>query len=189
MLAMTRPTQRIRQMGVTLLELAIVMTIVGILAVVAVPSIVDRWQRATVVLLAEQFASAVSLARATAQYQHVQAHLRPQDGTANWSSGWKVVTSPPAGSPDQTSKPAPETLWSASPSIPPTVHIESNFPGDTFSFAPVGYSRKSNGAFLPGTLTITSGRHTRRVRINDVGRARVCDPSTDSTCTVIGDTP
>ena len=186
---MTCATRRMQQTGVTLLELAVVMTIVGILAVVAVPSIVDRWQRATVILLAEQFASAVSLARATAQYQHVQAHLRPQGGAADWSRGWEVVTSPPAISPDTTSKPAQETLLSASPSIPPTVHITSKFPNDTFSFAPVGYSRRGNGAFLSGTLTITSGRHTRRVRINDVGRARICDPSTDTNCPVDGDTP
>lgn len=189
MLAMTRPTRRVQQMGVTLLELAIVMTIVGILAVVAVPSIVDRWQRATVILLAEQFASAVSLARATAQYQHVQVHLRPQHGLADWSAGWEVVSSPPADTPDKTSKPTQEILWSTSPAIPPTVHITSNFPDDTFSFAPVGYSRTSNGAFLSGTLTITSGRHTRSVTINDVGRARICDPSTNTNCTATGDTP
>jgi len=186
---MTCATRRMQQTGVTLLELAVVMTIVGILAVVAVPSIVDRWQRATVILLAEQFASAVSLARTTAQYQHVQAHLRPRDGAADWSKGWEVVTSPPASSPDRTSKPTQETLLSASPSIPPTVRITSNFPDDTFSFAPVGYSRTSNGASLFRTLTITSGRHTRSVTINDVGRARICDPGTVTDCPVTGDTP
>lgn len=194
MLAMTPQFRHRQQAGVTLAETGIVLAIVSILAVAALPSIVDRWQRETVILLAEQFASNVSLARATAQYRHVQAHLRPLNPSGDWADGWQLTASPPAGTPDITAAPTPaqESLIVATvcPPAVPTVRIHFRIPGNTLSYAPVGYSRNGNGGALHGTLTISSGRHVRQVRINSVGRARICDPATDSRrCNTAGDDP
>jgi type IV fimbrial biogenesis protein FimT len=194
MLAVTAQPRRPGQAGVTLAETAIVLAIVSILAVASLPSVVDRWQRETVILLAEQFASSVSVARATAQYRHVQAHLQPLDPSGDWAKGWQLTTSRPANTPDITATPGPgqESLIVATvlPPAVPTVRIRFRIPGNTLSYAPVGYSRNSNGGALHGTLTISSGRHVRQVRINSVGRARVCDPATDlHTCAATGDDP
>lgn len=169
-------TQSTCQTGLTFLEMAIALAIVAVLAVAAIPSLLDRWQRETVVVLAEQFASAISLARTTAQHRHVWTYFRPQDPAHISTSPWKVSLSPPGSVTAAQENPL---LLVSVPTLPP-VRVSTNLPDDTLSYAPVGYSRKSNDSLLQGTLTITSGRHTRRVRINPVGRARICDPDTDS---------
>lgn len=193
MLALTPKRRGPCQAGVTFAEMIVVIAIVGLLAVMALPSIVDRWQRETVVSLAEQFASNVSLARATAQNRHVQAHLQPLCPCGDWDMGWQLTTSPPAGTPDVTLPPAPgDGTLVATVSTPPmpSVRIRFRIPGNTLSYAPVGYSRNSNGGALHGTLTISSGRHTRQVRVNSAGRARICDPATDPrNCPATGDDP
>jgi len=176
---MTQLNQAFRQTGVTLMELAIVIAVVGVLAVAAMPSIVDRWQRETVVMLAERVASAVSLARATAQIQHVQVHLGPEDPARGLASGLRLTTSPPTSTPDRTSAQEGASLLSIPLPTLPTVNISSNLRGDTLFYAPVGYSRDAIGGQQSGTLTISSGRHIRRVRISPVGRARICDPDVD----------
>ncbi|KJJ99468.1 hypothetical protein UB44_15260 [Burkholderiaceae bacterium 26] len=187
MLAITQRLLRLRQAGVTLVELVIVLAILGVLAVAAAPSVVDRWQRDTVILLAEQFASAASLAQTMAQYQHLQTNLVPLDTQKGWAGGWKLTTSPAASDPDRTiSNPQEETTFSISPPITQAVRINWSA-GAGLSYAPVGYSRRSNGGQLYGTLEISWGRHVRQVRINSVGRARICNPTTDgNSCKPMG---
>lgn len=182
---MIQTPQRNGQAGVTLLELAIVLAIVAILAMAAVPSIIDRWQRETVILLANRFASTVSLARATAQYEHMQTNIMPN--RRNWNNGWWLTTQS-ANDPDKTSEASDGTIvFSVSVPKVPAVRIDFPIRGNALSYAPVGYSRDSKGGQLYGTLTISSGRHTRQVRISSVGRARICNPDTDSKCSLSSD--
>ncbi|MCO5398447.1 GspH/FimT family pseudopilin [Ralstonia soli] len=192
MLAMKRLAHRACKAGVTLMELAIVIAIVGILAMAALPSIIDRWQRETVILLADRFASTVSLARAMAQYQHIQTNIVQLDNRVGWDGGWALTTQQPVSNPDRTAKPVPvpPLLSVSAVSVPkvPAVQISFRIRDQTLSYAPVGYSRDSNGGPRYGTLTISSGRHTRQVRISNVGRVRICDPVADSkSCPLTGD--
>lgn len=181
---MTRQAKSIRQAGVTLMELIIVMAIVGVLAVAALPSIVDRWQRETVILIAERIASAVSLAQATATHRHVWTYLGPRDRSLGWGGGWELVMSPKehtlgthAASPDKV------VLYGSLPTRP-SVTVSSNLTDDALSYSPVGYLQPVTG----GSLTVTSGRHQRRVRINSAGRTRICNPGTDGDrCKITGD--
>ncbi|WP_244191230.1 GspH/FimT family pseudopilin [Ralstonia insidiosa] len=189
MLAMTRRAWPIRQAGVTLLELAIVIAIIGVLATAAVPSIVDRWQRETVILLAERFASAVSVAQETAQYRHVPTQLRP---TKNPASGqgesWMLTMapSPPASGASSATEDVP-VLAITLPTMPTVKITPSNMPNDTLSYSSVGYLQTSSPLF-GATLKISSGRHQRLVRINNAGRARICNPDTDGdSCKPTGD--
>lgn len=58
-------------------------------------------------------------------------------------------------------------------------------------FNPSGYTQTSDSTFQPATLKIerndipdaTKTRQTRIVVIAKTGRARVCQPATDTTCT------
>lgn len=176
MLAMTRSRQRMPQAGVTFLELAIVLAVVAVLAVMAVPSIIDRWRRATVELLAQRLASTISLAQATAQHRHVQTRLRPLRN-ADWATGWALteLSRPTPGAPTASGE---KTLVSVSLPTVPTVRLRSS--QGVVSYAAVGYSRliDINGA----TLIISSGRHTRCVAIHAVGRPLISEPAANNGC-------
>ncbi|ATG20541.1 pilus assembly protein [Ralstonia pickettii] len=173
MLAVTH-RRRHSQAGVTFLELAIVLTIVGVLAALAVPSIIDRWQRETVEFLAQRLASTVSLAQATAQRRHVRTQLGPREN-ASWATGW-ALTELPLAAPDGTPSSNGRKLIAVALPTMPAVSLTTNLGRGTLSYEAVGYSRMSdvNGA----TLTLTCGRHRRNVVINAVGRPRICDPAT-----------
>ncbi|MCF1663808.1 prepilin-type N-terminal cleavage/methylation domain-containing protein, partial [Klebsiella pneumoniae] len=49
--------------GFTLTELVVVLSVISILAVFAAPAALNWWQRETVVVLADRFVSAISLAQ------------------------------------------------------------------------------------------------------------------------------
>ncbi len=177
---MTRHAQPVRQAGVTLLELVIALAIIGVLAVMATPSIIDRWQRATVVVLADRLASAISLAQKTAQYRHVETELTPQNPAIGWASGWQLTELPP-----KTAGTAPtsrqEILMSVSlPTVPVVKITTGSSVSRGLTYEAVGYSRTAGVS--GGTFTLSSGRHTRCVVINDAGRILIRDPATDDSC-------
>jgi type IV fimbrial biogenesis protein FimT len=176
MLAMTRHAQAIRQAGVTLLELAIVLATVAVLAVMAVRSVIDHWQRETVILLAERLVSTISLAQRTAQYRHAQTEISPREPSQGWASGWTLTVLPTTKTPGAACVSGKEVLVSVSLPTVPTVWL--SVPRGTLSYEAVGYSRMTQATGT--TVTVSSGRHTRLVRINKVGRPRICDPDTDS---------
>ncbi|MCT7307287.1 GspH/FimT family pseudopilin [Ralstonia wenshanensis] len=173
--------------GFTLVELVVVLSVMAILAVFAAPAGLNWWQRETVVVLADRFVSAIALAQAMSRSQRAWIHLGPLDAQQRWSSGWALYMTP---SPQTQATPLePDTeaiLVHVSPPVMPQVQFTftpSQRDVDTLSYAPVGYSRQRNGSQLYGTLTIRSGAHVRRVRINSAGRARICDPAKDAkTC-------
>ena len=172
---MTRHAQAIRPAGVTLLELVIVLAIVAVLAVMAVPSVIDRWQRETVILLAERLASTISLAQRTAQYRHAQTQVSPREPSQGWASGWELAVLPTTKTSGVASASGKEVLVSVS--LPTVPAVRLSVPRGTLSYEAVGYSWMTE--ITGTTVTVSSGRHTRLVRINRVGRPRICDPDTD----------
>lgn len=173
---------RDRQTGVTLAEMVIVLAVLSVLAVFAVPAGLDWWRRETVIILADRFASALTLAQTMSRNQRVWVYLGPLNEKQGWSSGWALYLTPSDKGEDTPREPTPDSiLMTVSPPAAPPVSLsfKGSRPGvNTLSYSPVGYSRASNGAQFYGTLTIASGAHVRRVVINSAGRARICDPAT-----------
>ncbi|WP_308217189.1 GspH/FimT family pseudopilin [Ralstonia pickettii] len=175
MLAITLPMLATRNAGVTLLELVIVLAILTLLAVMAVPSTIDRWQRETVTLLAERLASTISLAQRTAQHRHLQTEIAPRNASTGWSSGWELTVLETTSTPGAATASEREIMVSVP--LPTVPAVRLSVPRGTLSYEAVGYSRMTE--VTGTTVTISSGRHTRLVRINTVGRPRICDPDTD----------
>lgn len=173
--------------GFTLTELVVVLSVISILAMFAAPAALNWWQRETVVVLADRFVSAISLAQTMSRNQRAWVHLGPCNAEQGWSSGWALYMMPSPQTQATPLEPGTEDiLMRVSPPVVPPVEFAftaSQRDVDTLSFAPVGYSRQRNGSQLYGTLTIRSGAHERRVRISSAGRARICDPAKDTkTC-------
>ena len=173
--------------GFTLAELVVVLGVMAILAVFAGPTGLNWWQREAVVVMADRFVSAISLAQTMSRNQRMWIHLGPLSAQQGWSSGWALYMTP---SPQTQATPlepgTKDILMRVSPPVVPPVEFAftaSQRDVDTLSYAPVGYSRQRNGSQLYGTLTIRCGAHVRRVRISSAGRARICDPAQDTkTC-------
>ena len=177
-----RPTSA-RQAGVTLLELAIVFSIVSILAVMTLPLAMDRLQRDTVIVHAERLASAISLAQATAQHRHVRAEISAKGRRHDWRDGWQLTISPWGEAANKSPSSSSEILLSVALPTFPRVELAHLGRKEALSYGPMGYSQ------LEGTrLSISSGRHVLVVVISPAGRARICDPATDSNrCGITGD--
>ena len=92
-----RRAPRLRMMGVTLVELAVTLGIVGILATIAVPSLTRLQHNAARTAAVNDFMHTVFLARSEAIKRNaVVSVCRSVDGkhcanrTANWETGWLV---------------------------------------------------------------------------------------------------
>ncbi|KHK56139.1 pilus assembly protein [Ralstonia sp. A12] len=172
--------------GFTLAELIVVLSVMSILAVFAVPAGLDWWRRETVVTLADQVVSSITLAQTLSRNQRIWVQIGPRDTNQDWSSGWAVYITAKPQTQITPFKPSGGDLL-ITVSQPVSSSIKITFDGSrrevkTLSYSPVGYSRYKTSQFY-GTLTIASGAHIRRVKIDSTGRARVCNPDKDKTCT------
>lgn len=115
-------TRVARQVGMTLAELTAVLAILAILVVFAVPAGLDWWRRETVIVLADRFASAASLARATARNQRIWVHLGPREAVSGWSAGWALYTTAmPRMRATPTAPGMDDVLITVSPPVVPSV--------------------------------------------------------------------
>ena len=87
--------------------------------------------------------------------------MTPADGR-DWSSGWKIE--------------ANDRLVMMQAPLPPGISVTHTAGGELVGFRPGGQPLKF------GSWTFTSGGKTRVVRINILGRARVCNPQAESRC-------
>lgn len=141
--------------GVTLLELLIVLTIVGVIAGVVVPSAASMADRLTVEHEAARMLVAFRTAWLTARVQHRLALLRIT------SDSLAIRTVGSAGSPDTV------LAWVAPGPAAAGVMLRS--PARTAIFAPDGMAM----GFANATLVLERGRAVRRVVVSRLGRVRI----------------
>ena len=141
--------------GVTLLELLVVLTIIGLMAGMVVPSASSMADRLLVEHEAARLLAAYRSAWLTARVQHRLALLRiTPDSLA-------IRTVPSAGSPD--------TLLSWLAPGPAASGVALRSPPHTSVFGPDGMAMGLANA----TLVLERGRAVRRVVVSRLGRVRV----------------
>lgn len=175
--------------GFSLVELMITLGIAAIIMSMAVPTFKTFIDKQRLLTTASEFYSAVNMTRAEAIKRGSRVNMVATDGT-NWTSGWTVFI-------DANSNlkvDAGETIifsHDATNLTSTSIGITNNFTDSAstyISYTGNGRSRTDASSQQPqaGTVTFTLGTSVRRVKINFLGRSRICDPSVDlNTC---GDT-
>jgi len=162
------------QLGFTLVELLVTISIGALLMVVAVPSFISFQKNSQLSEAVSNFIGATNAARANAMKQGVNTYLVPNSGT-DWGSGWKVFTDVNW---NQSYDAGPEDVVldheSLNSSIAITIPTTSSFTDGYVLFNGSGYPRLKNGGFGGGTLVMNNGTRSTSIIINPTGRVRSC---------------
>jgi len=168
--------------GYTLVEMLTVLVIAAVLASVALPYLQAMIASAQLNSAVSDLHGAISLARSQAIARGSRVQLVPLEPSgANWREGWVVFIDTNG---DRRPSPAEEVIASHGP-LPKGIAVRFNF---TSNRTPYYIAFNSNGrscsdtsslAARWGTLSLHQGEQIRRIRINMLGRARVCNPERD----------
>ena len=154
---LSRRSRRGRQRGLTIIEIAITLTISAVLAASAIPSFSHLLDRQRLSMTANDVNAAMQLARSEAITHGQRVAVAPVNGV-NWASGWRVfVDRNDNGVFDEGDLVVRE--FSAAPDrIHITPHFSAGISGRFVSFDPNGRTRQpgSNGMLL-GRLVIVVG--------------------------------
>jgi type IV fimbrial biogenesis protein FimT len=174
----------LRGAGVSLPELLVVLAIAAILAAMALPNMgtVLRAQRLKVAV-GDLFVS-IGTARAQALARNTHVQLSPRDPLgADWARGWTVFVDRDAdGRPG-----AGDEIVEEHPALTGGIAIDFAFTAAAapFYIAYNGAGRSTGNqsdAARFGTVSLFQDGAIRRIKINMLGRARICDPARDDAC-------
>jgi type IV fimbrial biogenesis protein FimT len=170
--------------GFSLPELLTVLAIAAILAALALPDMgaVLRAQRLKVA--ANDLFGAIGATRAQALARNTRVQMAPRDPAgSDWSRGWTVFVDRDGdgvlGAADEiVSEHAPLTGGIA-------IHFAMTSAAAPFYIAYNGAGRSTSNqsdAARFGTISLFQDAAIRRIKINMLGRARICDPARDDAC-------
>ena len=177
--------------GVTLAELLVVLAIAAVLLGMAVPALSDMLQAYRLRLAAADFLGAVELARGQALARGQKVLVAPSAATLDWADGWTVFVDrdgdrrPGDGDDIIMRHPPLAARRSAGAGAAGALTFQMNFgsqqgpPYLAYNSAGRGCSHLSSLSPRFGTVTLAQGRQLRRIKINMLGRARLCDPGRD----------
>ena len=175
--------------GVTLVELLIVLLLAAILFSAAMPAMHGILQRLRLRAATNDLAAAIDLTRSQAIARGGKVMLAPLDPVIGWRQGWAVFI-------DQNSNRRPdpgELLLYRHDPIAQDMQILSSFSSNAglpylaYNAAGRACSADNSLAARWGTLSLTQGKQARNIKINMLGRVRVCDPAQDKSCSGVND--
>jgi type IV fimbrial biogenesis protein FimT len=176
-----RPVRRAP--GFTLVELMTALGITAILMALAIPSFHDLLQKQRISTTASDFFAAINLTRSEAIQRGARVDLVPLDG-ADWAKGWVVLVDQ-----NNNQKPDPgERIIFSHGAVPDGITIKSTLTDSKVQYLAyngTGHSRTNANGQTPqaGNFSFTQDKHVRRITINFLGRARICNPEVDgSSC-------
>ncbi|MEO8486784.1 MAG: GspH/FimT family pseudopilin [Betaproteobacteria bacterium] len=168
--------RRGRVLGLTLLETAVVLTLLLIVSMFALPSWRHWIGRQELANRAQALATALERARTEAIKRGHRVNLcKSPDATTcadagDWSDGWMLHSD--AEAEGQPARDEPPIAWD--PPVGASIHVDGNGPVDDYvSFTPLGEPRRLSGALQMGTFTLCrSGHDEVQVVLAATGRVR-----------------
>jgi type IV fimbrial biogenesis protein FimT len=170
--------------GVTLPELCVVLAVAAIVLAIAVPDLRDLVRTQQLKAATGDLFAAIDLARAQALARGRQVKVVPRDPQgADWRLGWQVLRDRDGGG-----QPGTGELIAEHGPLAPGIAVDFAFTNVArpYYIAYNGAGRScadgNSAAARWGTVSLFHGGHIRRIKINMLGRARVCDPARDAGC-------
>jgi type IV fimbrial biogenesis protein FimT len=174
-----------RSGGFSLLELMTVLAVAVVVLAVGAPNLIELTRAQHIRIAAADLFDAIALARAQAMARNELVDIVPNgpDGT-DWIGGWTVFVDrdgnrlPSAGD---------EIIAVHGPLAPGiATAFAFNSPAAPYYIAYNGAGRScsdtNSASARMGTLSLFDGALVRRIKINMLGRPRMCDPARDSSC-------
>lgn len=190
MRAVACPRQSDRH-GHTLLELLAVLAMTILLAAAALPSLQEMLARQRLRVASNDVYSAIELTRALAMARGQRVLLMPAgSGGLDWRQGWLVFV-------DRNGNVAydagDELLFRQGP-LARGIDVRFGFTSGAaplyIAYNGAGRSCSATNSLAArwGTMSLILGNQTRHIKINMLGRVRVCDPQRDTAnCGGVGD--
>lgn len=170
--------------GFTLVELLVVLSIVAILLAAGVPSFRLYLQAQQVNSATSDFLFALNLTRSEAMRRGTRVDLAARDGT-DWQSGWQVFVRK-SGSGTHAMHSDDELIHSHALLKRPLKLVArlSDRTGAYIAYNASGRTRTNVSSLTRqwGSWQFSLDGQVRLIRLTLAGRARVCNPSTDSSC-------
>lgn len=161
--------------GLTLLELAIVLAVLVVLAALAAPTMASRLRNERLHATAEMLAIDIAEARHEAARRGAALHVEAQPDGAGWC--WSVATTPACTCAGEPNAAATASAGTAAPGLCRLKRVAAaEHPGVILAQAePVrlGPDGQANTAVA---ATFVAGDRRLQVQVSRFGRARLCDP-------------
>lgn len=175
---MRRPAAR----GFTVAELMTVLAVAAVLMAIALPDMRLLVRRQQLKAATGDLFGAVELTRTLAIARARPVLMAPREPNGlDWAAGWAVFIDH-----DGDTRPGEgDELLAIHPPLAPGLAISTVFSSDkrpdylAFNSAGRGCTGASGAAARWGTLSLFHDGQVRRIKINMLGRARICDPARD----------
>lgn len=171
--------------GLSLAELVVVLGLVAITAAIAAPGLGTIVQTQQLRLAASDLYSAIQLTRSQAIARNERVILTANDAAgSDWSRGWTVYVDR-----DHDLQPGVgDDIVAVRPALAPGLEVGYFFASAAapqyiaYNGAGRSCSDTNSAASRPGTLSLFHGGQVRRIKINMLGRARLCNPAREAGC-------
>ncbi|MDC8760570.1 GspH/FimT family pseudopilin [Janthinobacterium fluminis] len=174
--------KRARRGAFTLVELMVVLSIAAILLAAGVPGFGDMLARQQLRTTVVDLFAAISLTRSQAIARGGRVMLMPLDPAGiDWRRGWAVFVDRNASI---SLDPGDELIFRQGP-VADGIAIDAVFssphPSAYLAYNGAGRSCSAGNSMAArwGSLSLTLGKQTRHIKINMLGRVRVCDPQAE----------
>ena len=163
--------------GFSIIELMVILLIAGILLAIGIPSFRAMIQNHRLITATNALFMAVNLTRSEAIHRGVRVDMVPSGDGTKWTNGWVIFIDEDN---DQRLD-ANETLIYSHDELNRDVRITPSFTDSKVQYiAYNGTGRTRTNAnsqtSQSGNWLLETGTQSRKVVINFLGRARVCDP-------------
>lgn len=173
-----------RARGVTLIELIVVLAIAIILLAVGVPGFTALIENNRLTTTVNNFFSSINLARSEAIRRGERVDLVPLDEAGDWAKGWAIILDKNG---NQGADPGEAVIFSHGP-VADGISITSNLTDSTVQYLAyngAGRTRTNASDYRTqfGTFTFALHRRIRKIKLNFLGRPRICNPDVEKrTC-------